>query len=177
MASYNISQPFMYIDMRMYNCMIVHEYCFYFLLQFSHLLQVPPKVTGVSVSKDTKNGKPSLRVTWTSLQNVANLSEYRVQYRRSGDLLWGNTSTESVQPNSTSTLLPALLPGTEYNIRVKAVSAAGEGEWSKVHKEATYNSEFINLHVQLCHPVISDVTVVIYLGMSPIQNGSSYLMY
>ena len=122
-------------------------------------LQVPPKVTGVSVSKDTKNGKPSLRVTWTALQSVANLSEYRVQYQRSGES-WGNTSTESVQPNSTSTLLLALLPGTEYNVRVKAVSAAGEGEWSEVHTEATYNSEFIHLHVQLCHPVISDVTVV-----------------
>ena len=116
-------------------------------------LQVPPKVTGVSVSKDTKNRKPSLRVTWTALQNVANLSEYCVQYRRSGES-WGNTSTESVQPNSTSTLLLALLPGTEYNVRVKAVSAAGEGEWSEVHTEATYNSEFIHLHVQLCHPVI-----------------------
>ena len=119
-------------------------------------LQVPPKVTGVSVSKDAKNGKPSLRVTWTALQNVANLSDYRVQYRGSG----GNTSTVIVQPNSTSTLLLELLPGTEYNVRVKAVSAAGEGEWSEVHTEATYNSEFIHLHVQLCHPVISDVTVV-----------------
>ena len=122
-------------------------------------LQVPPKVTGVSVSKDTKNGKPSLRVTWTALQNVANLSEYCVQHRRNG-LFWGNTSTVSVQPNSTTTLLPALLPGTEYNVRVKAVSAAGEGEWSEVHTETTCNSEFIHLHVKLCHHVISDVTVV-----------------
>ena len=32
----------MYIDMRMYNCMIVHEYCFYCLLQFSHLCKSLP---------------------------------------------------------------------------------------------------------------------------------------
>ena len=157
---YNVSQPFMYMDMCMHNCMIVHEYCFYCLLQFHHLLQVPPKVTGVSVSKALNDGNPSLRVTWTALQNVANLSDYHVQYRRNGELFWGNSSTVSVQDNSTSILLPALLPGTEYNVRVKAVSAAGEGEWSEVHTEATYNSEFIHLHVPLCHPVISDITVV-----------------
>ena len=126
-------------------------------------MQVPPKVTGVSVFKavteDVKNRKPTLRVTWTALQNVASLSYYCVQYRRSGES-WGDTSTVIVQPNSTTTLLPALLPGTEYNVRVKAVSAAGDGEWSEVHTETTYNSEFIHLHVQLCHPVISDVTVV-----------------
>ena len=52
-------------------------------------------------------------------------------------------------PNSTSTLLPALLPGTEYNVRMRAVSSAGEGEWSEVLTETTYNSEFIHLHVQL----------------------------
>ena len=129
-------------------------------------LQVPPKVTGVSVSKDTKNGKPSLRVTWTALQNVANLSEYRVQYSRSGDLLWGNTSTENVQPNSTSTFLLELLPGTEYNVRVKAVSAAGDGEWSEVHTEATYNSEFIHLHVPLSSCDIRRHGSDVYLEMS-----------
>ena len=144
----------MYIDLRMYNYMIVHEYCFIVYFNSPHVLQVPPNITGVSVTKDVKEGKPSLRVTWTAVQNVTNLSEYCVQYSTSGDLLWVNTSAVSVQPNSTSTLLPALLPGTEYNVRVKAVSAAGDGEWSEVHTETTCNSEFIHLHVQLCHPVI-----------------------
>ena len=119
-------------------------------------MQVPPKVTGVSVSKavkeDAKNRKTTLRVTWTALQNVADLSYYCVQYRRSGES-WDNTSTVSVQPNSTSTLLPALLPGTEYNVRMRAVSTAGKGEWSEVLTETTYDSEFIHLHVQLCHHV------------------------
>ena len=149
----------MYIDMCMYNCMIVHEYCFYCLLQFSHLLKVTPNVTDVTVSKDVKDGKPSLRVTWKALQNVTNLLEYHVEYRRNGTLSWEDNRV-SAQPSTTSTLLPALLPGTTYNVRVRAVSAAGEGEWSVVHTETTCNSEFIHLHVQLCHHVISDVTVV-----------------
>ena len=139
--------------------MIVHEYCFYCLLQFSHLLQVPPKVTGVSVSKDVKEGNPTLRVTWTALQNVTNLLEYQVEYRRNGEFNWDNRV--SAQPYSTSTLLPALSSGTEYNVRVRAVSAAGEGEWSEVLTETTFSSEFSHLHFQLCHhATFCNVTVV-----------------
>jgi len=133
--------------MRLYNCMIVHEYCFIVYFNSPHHLQVPPKVTGVSVSKAVKDGKPTLRVTWTALQNVANLSQYQVEYRRNGESNWG--IRVSTQPYSTSILLPALLPGTEYNVRMRAVSSAGEGEWSEVLTETTYNSEFIHLHVQL----------------------------
>ena len=108
-------------------------------------MQVPPKVTGVSVSKAVKEGKPTLNVTWTALQNVANLSEYQVEYRRNGELNWGNRVNR--RPYTNSALLPALLPGTEYNVRVRAVSAAGEGEWSEVHTETTFSSEFIHLHI------------------------------
>ena len=128
----------MYNDMRLYNCMIVHEYCF---IDSPNLLQDPPKVTGVFVSKAVKEGKPSLRVTWTALQNVTNLLEYQVEYRRNGEFNWGNRV--GAQPYSTSTLLPALLPGTEYNVRMRAVSAAGEGEWSEVLTETTFNSELL----------------------------------
>ena len=99
-----------------------------------------------------KEGKPALRVTWTALQNVANLLEYRVEYRRNAALKWDNRV--SAQSYSTSTLLPALLPGTEYNVRMRAVSAAGEGEWSEVLTETTFDSEFSCLHVQLCNHVI-----------------------
>ena len=120
--------------------MIVQEYCFIVYYNSPHVLQVPPKVTGVSVSKSVKDGNPSLRVTWTALQNVTNLLEYQVEYRRNGEFNWDNRV--SAQPYSTSTLLPALLPGTEYNVRMRAVSAAGEGEWSEVLTETTFDSEF-----------------------------------
>ena len=149
MAWYNISQPFMYKDMRMYNlwlCMII---TLLFTSISPHLLPVPSNVTGVSVSKAVKDGKPSLMVTWTALQNDANRAnvlEYLIQYSRSNmEISQGNTV--AVQPYSTSALLPALLPGTEYNVRVRAVSAAGKGEWSEVHTEATFNSEFNYLQI------------------------------
>ena len=98
-----------------------------------------------------KEGKPTLRLTWTALQNVPNLLEYRVEYRRNGEFNWD--FGVSAQPYSTSTLLPELLPGTEYNVRMRAVSVAGEGEWSEVLTETTFDSEFNRLQVQLCHHV------------------------
>ena len=142
--------------MRIYNCMIVHEYCFIVYFNSPHLLQVPPKVTGVSVFKAVKDGQPSLRVTWTDLQNVANLSEYRVDYGRVGEFSWGSRVTT----HATTTLLPKLSPGTEYNVKVRAVSAAGEGEWSEVQTETTFYSEFNHLHVYLCyHVIFCNITV------------------
>ena len=54
-----------------------------------------------------------------------------------------------------------LFRSTEYNVRVRAVFEAGEGEWSEVHTETTFDSEFTCLHVRLCHLVtFCDITVV-----------------
>ena len=113
--------------------------CFIVSFNFPHSSQVPLKVTGVSVSKAVTEGKPTLKVTWTAVQNVANLSKYQVEYRRNGKFNWGNRVSR--QPYTTSMLLPALLPGTEYNVRLRAVSATGEGEWSEVLTETTFDSE------------------------------------
>ena len=133
--------------MHMYDCTRI------LLLLFTsispRLFQVPSNVTGVSVSKAVKDGKPSLRVAWTALQNDANranVSEYRIQYSKINMEISQGTRV-SAQPYSTSTLLPELLPGTEYNVRMRAVSAAGEGEWSEVLTETTFNSEFNYLHI------------------------------
>ena len=146
----------MYNDMRIYNCMIVHKYCFIVYFNSLHRLQVPPKVTGVSVSKAVKDGQPSLRVTWTALQIVANSSKYHVEYGKTREFSWG----AQVITHATTILLSKLLPGTEYNVRVKAVSAAGEGEWSEVHTETTFDSELNHLHVYLCyHVIFCNITV------------------
>ena len=53
--------------------------------------------------------------------------------------MWG-TQTGAAPP-VTSILLPALDAGTEYDVRVRAVSAAEAGDWSEVQSERTFNSE------------------------------------
>ena len=93
----------------------------------------------MKVSKATSSGKPALRVTWTTPQSDVTISQYQVEYKkRSTDWRTANP----VSPGSTtSTLLEALDAGTVYEARIRAVSAIGNGTWSRVEAETTYKSE------------------------------------
>ena len=96
-------------------------------------------MTSVAVSKAIRSGKPALSVTWTTPQSDVTISQYQVEYRRSG------TNWRAVSPvspgSTTSTLLEALDAGTVYEVRIRAVSAIGNGTWSRVESETTYRSE------------------------------------
>ena len=98
----------------------------------------PSRVTGVSLAKTVENGTLTLMVNWTTPQSDVNISQYQVQYRRSGTTSWSSATPLSGSPPATSTVLTGLDAGTEYNVRVRAVSAAGAGEWSVVS-----DSEFL----------------------------------
>ena len=96
-------------------------------------------MTGVAVSKAERLGKPALSVTWTAPQSDLPISHYQVEYRRSGTN-W--RAAMPVFPGSTTfTLLEALDAGTVYEVRIRAVSAIGNGTWSRVESEVTYMSE------------------------------------
>ena len=95
-------------------------------------------MTGVAVSKTIRSGTPALRVTWTTPQSDLLISEYQVEYRSGTN--WRKANP--VSPGSaTSTLLEALDAGTVYEVRIRAVSAIGNGTWSRVESETTYMSE------------------------------------
>ena len=134
--------------------MYVNNCCFiscYF--KSLHVLLATSRITNVTVSKDVRQGKPILRVTWTAPQNDVNISQYVVQYKRNGTTGWNNQVTERA-PVTTAILdkVNALLPGTAYNVRVRADSATGAGEWSEEQTETTYNSEFkccYHFHIEI----------------------------
>ena len=93
-------------------------------------------MTGVEVSKAIRSGKPALTVTWTAPQSDVTISQYQVEYRRSG------TKVNPVPSGSaTSTFLEALDAGTVYEVRIRAVSAIGRGTWSREESEGTYMGE------------------------------------
>ena len=110
-------------------------------LPYIQTLQAPSQVTGVSLSKAVRQRRPTLRVTWTTPQSDVNISRYQVQYRRSGTTSWGRQVTISGSSPVTFTFLIGLDAGTEYNIRVRAVSELGAGEWSVEQTERTFDSE------------------------------------
>ena len=112
----------------------MHLLCLFFCI-------VPSQVSDVSVSKAIHPRKPALSATWTTPQSDVPISQYQVEYRRSGTN-WRAASP--VSPGSaTSTLLEALDAGTEYEVRIRAVSAIGNGTWSRVESNTTYTSEWI----------------------------------
>ena len=99
---------------------------------------VPSKVTGIAVYKAISSAKPALRVTWNTPQSDVNISEYQVEYR--SGTKW--RAAIPVSPDSnTSALLEALDAGTVYEVRIRAVSAIGNGTWSEVQSKTTYKSE------------------------------------
>ena len=116
-------------------------------------------MTGLSLSKVVRSGQPALRVTWTAPQSDLTISQYKVQYKRSRDAEWGSETTISGSPPPTSIILRRLDASTEYNVRVRAVSADGAGMWSVVLTERTYESEFF------IFIVIDDEAMVLILGL------------
>ena len=117
------------------------------VILISLALTAPSRVSGVSVTKTVESGSLSLRVTWTTPQTDVNISRYEVQYRISGTTSWSSATPLSGSPPATSTFLTGLDAGTEYNIRVRAVSAAGAGEWSVEQTERTFCSELACIYV------------------------------
>ena len=97
------------------------------------------QVTGVSLAKEVRSGAPALRVTWDSPQSDMDITSYEVQYRSGGR--WRNAPTITVSPPATTTHLEGLQAGTSYSVRVRAVSAIGDGVWSVDDKETTFDSE------------------------------------
>ena len=103
-------------------------------------LPAPSQVTGVSLFKAVRHGKPSLRVNWTVPQSDVNVSKYQVQYKRYVATFWGSQVT--TVPPATSTLLPPLHAGTEYQVRVRAKAGNTSGMWSVEMNERTFDSEY-----------------------------------
>ena len=97
-------------------------------------------MTGVAVSKAIRSGKPALRVTWTTPQSDVTISEYQVEYKnRSTD--WRRAAKLVSHESAKFTLVEVLDAGTVYEVRIRAVSAIGNGTWSEVESETTYMSE------------------------------------
>ena len=114
-------------------------------LHFNQVFRVPSQVTGLSLFKAVKSGVPALRANWTAPQSDPTISKYLVHYRKTRTTVWGSELTIPGSPPLTSTILIRLDAATEYDVRVSAVSAAGNGMWSEVQTERTYGSESLRL--------------------------------
>jgi hypothetical protein len=95
---------------------------------------VPPAVSTPTVFAEFVNSLPVLRVIWS--QPTSSLpTSYDVQYRVRGTMSWATESTLT-----TSVFLEGLVPYTEYQVRVRAVSEIGNGSFSSAVTARTFNA-------------------------------------
>ena len=85
-----------------------------------------------------------MRATWTIPQSDKPITQYHLWYRIHGATPWGTQRTISGSLPQTSIIVLRLAAGTGYDVRVRAVSDVGAGNWSAVQTERTYMSEFFN---------------------------------
>ena len=87
--------------------------------------------------------RPALRVNWTTPQSDFTILQYKVQYKIQSSRAWSDAEI-LVSPPATSTILTRLKAGTTYNVRVRAISTIGEGNWSMVEGNTTYRRELFS---------------------------------
>ena len=96
------------------------------------LCSVPSQVGPPVLTKAVSSGRPALRVTWTAPSSERPITKYQVQYGIQGTF-W---STKNV--SSRSITLEGLSAGTVYDIRVRAVSDVGAGQYGRKSTKTTY---------------------------------------
>ena len=102
----------------------------------------PSQVTGVSLTRCLRHGRPCLIVRWTAPQSDLPIIRYRIQYKRTGSVFWGSESVTAGSPPPTIVTLISLAVGTNYTVRVIATTPHGGGKWSEEQTERTYRCKF-----------------------------------
>ena len=95
----------------------------------------------MSVTTSVEDRNLTLTVSWTIPQSELPITDYEVEYRRSGTTSWINSTRLSVSPPANSTTLTGLDAGVEYVVRVKALSEIGAGAWSEEQMVTPSDSE------------------------------------
>ena len=99
----------------------------------------PPGKPTVTVAKNSTTPASKIDVSWTAptMTGKPAISDYDVQYRKTGDSNW---SSHSFTGTGTSTTLTGLTAGKKYDVQVRAVNAEGNGSWSDTGNAITTSS-------------------------------------
>ena len=106
----------------------------------------------ITVKVTVKGMQQVLFVNWTIPQSDVQISQYHIQYRN--ETPWTSAFEVSVSSPTVYTILTGLEADTKYSVRVRAVSAVGHGNWSKVQTMRTYSCEWTLGTVAVRHKYI-----------------------
>ena len=89
----------------------------------------PPKLATPTVAANSTTPTTKIDVSWTAptMTGKPAVSDYDVQYRKTGDSSWTDASFTGT---GTSTTLTGLDSGKTYEVQVRATNAEGTGGWS-----------------------------------------------
>ncbi len=99
----------------------------------------PPGKPTVTVANNSTTPTTKLDVSWTAptMTGKPAISDYDVQYRKTGDSSW---TSHSFTGTGTSTTLSSLTAGKKYDVQVRAVNDEGNGAWSDTGNAITTSS-------------------------------------
>ena len=93
----------------------------------------PQQIASVDVNRTL------LIIEWSAPSSERTIQHYQVDYRVGTSGSWNRWSPN---PTSTSVTLTGLQSGTTYQVRVRAVSDVGNGDWSNTVSRTTYNGMY-----------------------------------
>ncbi len=99
----------------------------------------PPGKPTVTVAGNSTTPTTKLDVSWTAptMTGKPAISDYDVQYRKTGDSTW---SSHSFTGTGTSVTLSSLTAGKKYDVQVRAVNDEGNGAWSDTGNAITQSA-------------------------------------
>ena len=99
----------------------------------------PPGKPTVTVANNTTTPTTKIDVSWTAptMTGKPAISDYDVQYRKTGDSSW---TSHSFTGTTTTTTLSSLESGKSYDVQVRAVNDEGNGAWSDTGNAITDGS-------------------------------------
>ena len=107
------------------------------------ILSAPAAIRTPLVSRIVYGGKPGLSVYWAQPESDHPITHYIVEYKEYTSAEW---TSQTIDPTKRTAMVYNLKPGTNYNIRVSAVSDLGSGRSSASNKR-TFRGKHTYIHV------------------------------
>ena len=100
---------------------------------------VPSQVSNIQFTQIVSNGMINLQVAWNQPTSDRTIQHYEVQYRKQSVSSW-----TSVTPNPTTkqATIRNVDKGSVYNVRVRAVSDVGSGQWGSATSQMTHRGTY-----------------------------------
>ena len=115
-------------------------------------------MSNIQITQTVSNRMVNLQFTWNQPTSDRSIQHYEVQYRKQGVFSWTSVTTN---PTTRQATIRNVDKGSVYNVRVRAVSDVGSGQWRSTTSQRTYMG--MNKIPSKC--LFTDYTLLLYIRM------------